>query len=859
MDAFSRRRRLVSNLCLLDLQQRSHEWSVFYSGNWLLPGCDAPDGLPVAASNPNAFGTAAPPSEAWAPRYTGTQGRGSMYNLCLRATFAACLVLSFSARMPAQVLYGSYTGNVTDSSDAALAGAKVVAVNVNTGVERQVVTDDRGVFVFNDLQTGVYNVTISAPAFSSIQQNGVRIEANTVRRADVRLQVSQVSESVQVAATGLALQTDRADVNVQLERAQIAELPIGPGRNYQNLYKTIPGFSPPGDAHSDAGNPQRAMIANVNGVSYSNNNTRLDGATVSYPWLPHIVAYVPPADAIETVNIVTNAFDAEQGMAGGAAVNVTIKSGTNQFHGSLHEFHTNSKLKSRPYFYCLYSCSGDPNRLPKNILNQYGGTIGGPIIKNKLFFFADIERTQRRQTAAAFRTVPNDALRGGNFAGTGATIFDPATGATDGSNRLAFPNNQIPAARFDPASVKMASLIPQPGNPAALVNNYLATGTYEFNRINSDIKINYNPTTKSSLFGRYSISPSRLFDPPSLGAALGDATNGGQPGTAPGRVQSASIGGTYTVSPRILVDGNIGWTRQRLGAENIDLGSNYGLDVLKIPGTNGPDRLQGGIPRFTFNQFSSIGNPNQSNPFLFRDNQYVAVVNTGWMQGAHSLRFGYEYARYEINHFQPQASNGPRGGFNFTGGLTALRGGAAPGAFNSWADFMLGLPNTMGKDVQYINPATVRMPSQGMYIRDQWQVNRRLTLNYGIRYEFYPFGTRDNRGFERYDVATDRIVVGGVGNTPRDTGVDVGKGQLAPRFGVAYRISDRLVVRTGYGISIDPNSYRQMRDAFPATISTQYSGNSSFEAAGSLRTGIPEVVGPALNQGTLTMPIAVVR
>ena len=767
--------------------------------------------------------------------------------------FAACLANPVSA----QVLYGSLTGNVTDPTEAAIAGAKVLAKNSNTGVERQVVTDDRGAYVFNDLQTGVYTVTISAPAFSSLQQSGVRIDGNTVRRNDIKLQVSQVSESISVAASGLTLQTDRSDVNVQLERAQIAELPIGPARNFQLLYKTIPGFSPPADAHSDAGNPQRAIVTNVNGVSYSNNNTRLDGATVSYPWLPHIVAYVPPADAIETVNVVTNAFDAEQGMAGGAAVNVTIKSGTNAFHGSLHEFHTNSKMKARPYFYCLYTCSGDPNRLPKNILNQYGGTIGGPIVKNKLFFFADFERTQRRQTAAAFRTLPTSPLRAGNFAGTGATIFDPRTGATDGSGREAFPNGQIPASRFDPASVTMTSLIPQPNNTVLLNNNYLATGTYQFNRINSDFKINYNPTAKSSLFGRYSVSPSKLFDPPSLGAALGDATAGGQPGTAPGLIQSASIGGTYTVSPRILIDGNIGWTRQRLAAENIDLGSNYGLDVLKIPGTNGPDRLQSGIPRFTFNTFSSIGNPNVSNPFLFRDNQYVAVVNTGWIRGAHSLRFGYEFARYEINHFQPQASNGPRGGFNFSGGLTAVRGGAAPGSFNSWADFLLGLPTAMGKDVQYVNPATVRMPSHGLYIRDQWQVNRRLTVNYGIRYEFYPFGTRDHRGFERYDVASDRILIGGVGNIPKDTGVDVGKGQLAPRLGIAYRVSDRLVIRTGYGISIDPNSYRQMRDAYPATISTQYSGNSTLEAAGTLRTGIPEVVGPPLNQGTITMPVAV--
>ncbi|BDC48051.1 hypothetical protein F183_A03670 [Bryobacterales bacterium F-183] len=774
----------------------------------------------------------------------------------MRVFLALCAISLAPSLLSAQVLYGSLTGNVTDVSDAAIPGAKVEAVNNSTGITRDTLTDDRGAYAFRDLQPGLYTVNITAASFGKVKLESVEITTNTVRRADVKMQVAQVSESVSINAAMATLQTDRADVNVQLGQSQISSLPIAAGRNFQQIYKTIPGFSPPAEAHSDAGNPQRALVSNVNGVSYSNTNTRLDGATISYPWLPHIVAYVPPQDAVETVNIVTNSFDAEQGMAGGAAVNVAIKSGTNQFHGTAHEFHTNSVMKARNYFYCLYSCTGDPNRAPKNIFNQFGGTIGGPIKKNKLFFFADWERTTRRQVATAFRTLPTAALRTGNFAGTGAVLYDPTTGNADGSNRQLFAGGVIPTSRIDPAVVKMNALIPQPDIPGP-TNNFLAGGVYEFNRQNADIKINYNPSSKSSVFGRYSISPALIFDPPSLGAAGGDALAGGQPGRAPSRIQSVGLGGTYTVSPTILVDGSAGFTRQRLGAENVDIDKNYGTDELNIPGTNGSDRLQGGYPRFAISGFSSLGNPNVSNPFLFRDNQWVFAGNVGVVRGSHSLRFGGEYTYYTINHFQPQAAFGPRGGFNFTGGLTAVRGGAAPNLYNGWGDWLLGLAQGMGKDVQYINPAAVRMPGYGFYARDNWQVNRKLTINYGMRYEYYPFATRDHRGVERYDPTLDKVLIGGLGNVPTDTGVDTGKGQIAPRFGMAYRLNDRTVLRAGYGISIDPNSFRAIRDAYPATISSQFSGPSSFQAAGSLRTGIPAVVGPDLSQGTIDLPLAV--
>ncbi|MBI4903639.1 MAG: TonB-dependent receptor [Acidobacteria bacterium] len=766
-----------------------------------------------------------------------------------RLLLSFLLLIALVPAASAQVLYGSLTGNVTDPSGAAIPNAKVEAVNSATGISRSATTNERGVYYFSDLQPGTYKVTISASSFGGQAREGIIVSHNTTLRLDMTLQVSQVAESITIAAGAVTLQTDRSDINNVIRSSQITDLPMinSQGRNFQALYKILPGFTPPGEVHSDSGNPQRSMATQANGMPQSSNNTKLDGATISHPWLPRIVAYVPPVEAVEVVNIVSNSFDAEQGMAGGAAMNVTIKSGTNEFHGAGWEYHQNSAIKARNYFYCLYSCTGDPNQAPKDLLNQFGAMIGGPIRKNKLFFFSDWERTTRRRAVTANRTVATANMRNGDFTGTGATIFDPRTGNPNGTGRSPFPGNIVPKDRMDPASTYMQNLIPAPNQPV-FPNNYLAVGRYTALRDNVDFKVNYNPTAKLQMFGRYSFSPTEFFDPPSLKEALGDATGGGQPGRAPGLIQTTGIGGTYTISPSVLLDANIGYTRLRLSAENIDLDKNYGLDVLKIPGTNGADRLQAGYPRFTFNTFSSIGNPNVSNPFLFRDPQYVASTNLGVMRGAHSLRFGFEYSKYNINHFQPQASNGPRGGFNFNGGLTSLNGGAPTQSFNSWADFLLGLPQGMGKDVQYLNPATVRMPSYGIFARDMWQVSRKLTVTLGMRYEYYPAPRRDHWAGERYDPNTDRVYRGGY---------DVGYGQIAPRAGIAYRINEKTVLRIGAGISIDPNSFRYLRDDYPATISTQYSGATSFQEAGTLRTGIPIVVGPDLSLSEFPLPPAV--
>ncbi|MGH9763421.1 MAG: TonB-dependent receptor, partial [Blastocatellia bacterium] len=472
-----------------------------------------------------------------------------------------------------------------------------------------------------------------------------------------------------------------------------------------------------------------------------------------YPWLPTNTAYVPPAEAIQTVNIVTNSFDADQGLSGGAAINVILKSGTNQFHATGWGYDTNSAFSARNFFQTT-------PQIPKNILAQFGGNFSGPIIKNKLFFLVDWERTTERITSPVRLTsLATQALRNGDFSGTGVTIYDPASNP-DPSKRTPFPGDKIPMMRIDPAALKLISLMPLP-TLAGFSNNFMANGTSTFNRDNIDFKVNYNASSKLAVFGRYSASPTNIFDPPSLGPAGGDALNGGQLGNAPGLIQIGGGGLTYTFNSNLVLDANIGYTRQNLGAQNVDIGTNFGLDVLKIPGTNGPDKLEGGIPSFQINNWSNLGNPNTGNPFQFRDNQVVASGTLSWLRGAHGFAFGGDYQDQALNHFQPQGGTFQtvRGTFVFNGNSTRLQNGPSPSdiRFNSWADFLLGLPSAAGKVEQLRNPNSVRMHAYALYARDHWQINRKLTLTYGLRWERYPWPTRDHGGVSRFDPATGDV------------------------------------------------------------------------------------------------------
>jgi hypothetical protein len=293
-----------------------------------------------------------------------------------------------------------------------------------------------------------------------------------------------------------------------------------------------------------------------------------------------------------------------------------------------------------------------------------------------------------------------------------------------------------------------------------------------------------------------------------------------------------AVGGNYQITPNTLLDVNVGYTRLRLGAASTDIGSNFGLDTLHIPGTNGSDANYGGIPAFQIASWANLGNANTGSPFLFRDNQYVVNSNLGWLRGRHDVRFGLEYYRSGINHFQPQGGTfgTPRGTFGFDGSVTALNASnaATANAYNSFAQFLLGLPQRDGKVVQNVNPNALRFTTLSWYLRDRWQMTPQLTLSYGLRWEYYPFATSDNTGAKFFDPATGNVLVGGIGSVPMDDNVEVGHGLFAPRLGIAYRFFGHTVVRGGYGISVDPNNFRALRDTFPNITNMDYQATALF-------------------------------
>ena len=352
------------------------------------------------------------------------------------------LSVVFAARMNAQILYGSLVGNVQDATGAAVPAVEVRVTSSDTNQARTAVTNEAGGYTFANLPPGGYEFSVTKTGFRPVKQTGVNISINTVSRADITLELGAVNESVSVSAAAATLQTDRAEVRAELTSKTLQNLPVPPGRNYQGLFGLLPGFTPPENRHSVPGNPSRALIFSVNGTSGQSNNTRIDGASSANVWRPNAVAYIPALESIETVNVVTNSFDAEQGLAGGAAINVQIKSGTNAIHGSAFEYYNGNTTKARPFFLPA------SERKPKDVFNQFGGTVGGPIKRDKLFYFLSYEGTYNHRFASSLGSVPTAAMRSGDLSGAPADrpVFDPFTGATDGSGRLPALTYSVPSS-----------------------------------------------------------------------------------------------------------------------------------------------------------------------------------------------------------------------------------------------------------------------------------------------------------------------------------------------------------------------------------------------------------------------------
>ena len=751
----------------------------------------------------------------------------------------------------AQLLNGALVGTVTDQSEAVIPGASVTVTNTGTGQVWNLSASAEGAYTLSSIAPGTYDVSASSDGFRTVTRRGVTVQAGSTVRVNVALEVGAVAEVVEVSAEAATLQTDSMEVQNEITSSELQNVPIPVTRNFQNLMVTVPGVSPPRNAHSISANPSRSLMMNANGSTAQSVAVRVDGATTWNSWLPHVGGYVPALEAIDNVNIQSGSYDADLGFAGGAAVNVSIKSGTNEIHGSAFEYHNNQHLKARPYFL------PDDTEQNKRILNQFGGTIGGPIVKNRLFYFVSYEGTLDRQSSFRLATVPTTAMKTGDMSASNRPIFDPLTGNASGAGRTAFANNVIPTARISPIMQKLVGLTPDPNTGstfnALASNNFYSNGAFVYDRHVFDTKFNFHASDRLDLSARISRLDWNFLNPALYGELGGPGVEGRgtYDGEGLGDTLSMTYSAVYTIKPNLIFDGYFGYTMIENAVENTRLDENLGLDFLGIPGTNGTSRDDGGWPGFAVPGYQTFGRANSNSPWSLKLPQAQYTTGLAWIRNKHNIRFGWDALWIAMDGNEPA---GQPGLFTFNREVTGTVG-TPTNDYNSYSSFLLGLPNSTGKTVR-LEIGKTRSWANSLYIRDRWQMTAKTTMSLGLRWDYFSPPTRtEGRGLEVYDFNSNTLTLCGYGSVSQDCGFSFSKKMFSPRIGIAHRPTDTMVIRAGYGITWDPvNVGRNALQTYPILSGATFPAANNYQFVSTIAEGIPAVSPPDLGDGVITPP-----
>jgi len=764
--------------------------------------------------------------------------------LCLPAMFA-------------QVVTATLTGNITDSSGASVPNASVKVTDNATGVARSTRTSTEGVYNVAYLNPGIYLVEVEAPGFKKYSQDNVRLEVSTTARLDATLTPGSATETVTVTAEAPALQTDRAEVAKNFASQSVVELPVA-NRNFQALAGLVAGVAPPVQNFTTSEDPQGTTFFNANGQGNSSNNTIVDGVDNTNPTLG-LSIYLPSPEVVEEVHVSTSNYSAEFGRVGGAVVNATTKSGTNGFHGSLWEFNRVAALLSRDFF------NKDTQPKPGYTRNEFGAAAGGPIVKDRTFFFGAYQGRYLRQSTTSTTTVPaSSAWFNGDFSAVPQlSLYDPNTGNPDGTGRQPFANNIVPVNRIGPISKQLLQYFPQPNLPGFL-NNYVLNVPFSYSGNSYDARVDHNFSERTKVFAKMNTSRYEVVQGSVMPAAVGDGT------TARDYTITGALNLTHGFNPSLLTELRFGYNRYRTNVQGTDM-TTVTNAKLGIANPN-PDPISTtGMGRINIAGMPAIGTP-VVYPLINTDNLFEVVDTWSKLTGKHVLKWGAEIHRNRMDRFQPQGLNfGPRGLFNFNPGTTQLNGGPGLGPYgsvvNSFAAFLIGATDQTGRTYMPITP-TNRQTQFAAFLQDSYQVTRKLTLDVGLRYEYYsPVTPRYKGGASNYDPYTNTLLIAGYGDVNLATGVDAQALNMAPRFGFAYRLSNRQVVRGGYGISYWTGRFGftggTLSTQFPTIFNVQQGNTGDFIVDGSLTT-LPVVqfvdipangrITPAPNQAFFEIP-----
>jgi len=702
-------------------------------------------------------------------------------------TLFACASLVFITPASAQSVYGSLFGTVSDKTGAAIAGATVTVKDEAKGTVVTATSNSSGDYSVPHLIPDVYDIRVSAKGFKTFETKGISVEADAAPRIDPTLDVGGSSETVEVSAEAQPeLKTDRADVSTVFDQQQVSSLPVG-DQNFSNLQLLLPGAQLLGWSHAADENPQASKQIQIDGQAFGGTAFELDGTDNQDPILG-IIVINPAMDSVTETKITTQNFDAELGKAVSAVVTAQTRSGTNQFHGSLYDFRTGNANEARD----PYTEPPGPGAIPAGLKNRFGGSIGGPVKRDKFFFFGNYEGQRQKVGVSNSDTVPTQQLINTCLGATGpegipgcdfsdyAAQLAPTTGPNAGQliydNTLdqsaatvaAFKKNVIPTSLISPQAQALLTLM-KPYTPNAngglVYNNYAGVGTGLFNSNQWTVRGDYTLNERMHAFARFSRFWDTLSGKVMFGTAGGPGFGiGGYGGNSNGANDSLASGMDIAVSPKLLTDFRLGYYRYNVIDSKYDQGQDFAT-TLGIPGINTSSAVTSGAPGFEVTSGSAtslIGGGlgiNRCNcPLIEREDQFQIVNNWTRIVGNHSIKIGADL-RYGRNLRVP-SDNDRAGQMNFQNGPTSDAGSYGLG----WATFALGDVPSFGRYVSVSTNAKEFQKRTFFYAQDTWRVTPRLTLNLGLRWELYfPEAVNGAGNGALMDLNTGYIHVAGIG------------------------------------------------------------------------------------------------